>query len=67
VVPPESPQNVLGTRWLGFDLQGYGIHGTVEPETIGQQVTAGCVRMVNEQVEELYTIVPIGTKVKIVD
>ncbi len=67
VVPPESPQNVLGTRWLGFDVQGYGIHGTVEPETIGQQVTAGCVRMINEQVEELYNIVPMGTKVKIVD
>lgn len=67
VVPPESPANVLGTRWLGFDLPGYGIHGTTEPETIGQQVTAGCVRMVNEQVEELYRIVPVGTQVVVVD
>jgi len=67
VVPPESPQNVLGTRWLGFDLPGYGIHGTVEPETIGQQVTAGCVRLKNEDVEELYSIIPRGTKVVIVD
>ncbi len=67
VVPPESPQNVLGTRWLGFDLPGYGIHGTVEPESIGQQVTAGCVRMRNEEVEELYMIVPKGTEVVIVD
>jgi lipoprotein-anchoring transpeptidase ErfK/SrfK len=67
VVPPESPQNVLGSRWLGFDLPGYGIHGTVEPETIGQQVTAGCVRMRNEDVEELYSIIPRGTKVIIVD
>lgn len=67
VVPPESPQNVLGTRWLGFDIQGYGIHGTVEPETIGQAVTAGCVRMRNKEVEELYSFIPMGTKVVIVD
>jgi lipoprotein-anchoring transpeptidase ErfK/SrfK len=67
VLPPESPENVLGTRWLGFDLPGYGIHGTIEPETIGQQVTAGCVRMRNEEVEELYSIVPLGTEVTIVN
>ncbi len=67
VVPPESPSNVLGSRWLGFNIPGYGIHGTVEPETIGQQVTAGCVRMHNEQVEELYSLVPMGTEVVIVD
>lgn len=67
VVPPESPQNVLGTRWLGFDLSGYGIHGTIDPETIGRQVTAGCVRMYNEDVEELYNIIPRGTRVVIVD
>ncbi|MBU4334359.1 MAG: L,D-transpeptidase family protein [Candidatus Omnitrophica bacterium] len=65
VVPPESPENVLGSRWLGFDLPGYGIHGTVEPDTIGKQVTAGCVRMRNEEVEELYSIIPFGTKVVI--
>ena len=67
VVPPESPQNVLGTRWLGFDIPGYGIHGTVEPDTIGQQVTAGCVRMKNQEVEEIYSLVPLGTQVTIVD
>jgi lipoprotein-anchoring transpeptidase ErfK/SrfK len=67
VVPPESPKNVLGTRWLGFDLPGYGIHGTVEPETIGQQVTAGCIRMRNEEVEELYSIIPRGITVVVVD
>jgi len=66
-IPPESPQNVLGTRWLGFDLSGYGIHGTIDPESIGDQVTAGCVRMYNEDVEELYSIIPRGTQVAIVD
>ncbi len=67
IVPPESPENVLGTRWLGFDIPGYGIHGTVEPETIGQHVTAGCVRMRNSEVEELYSLIPMGTEVVIVD
>ena len=67
VVPPDSPQNVLGTRWMGFDLPGYGIHGTIEPETIGQQVTAGCVRMRNPDVEELYSLLPMGTEVVVVD
>lgn len=67
VVPPESPQNELGSRWLGFDIPGYGIHGTIRPESIGKQVTAGCVRMRNSDVEELYSIVPTGTEVTIVD
>lgn len=67
VVPPESPANALGTRWMGFDTPGYGIHGTIEPETIGQQVTAGCVRMLNQDVEELFSFIPTGTKVVIVD
>lgn len=67
VVPAESPQNILGTRWMGFDLAGYGIHGTTEPESLGSQVTQGCVRMSNQDVEELYTIVPVGTEVTVVD
>ncbi|PIW68891.1 MAG: hypothetical protein COW10_00060 [Candidatus Omnitrophica bacterium CG12_big_fil_rev_8_21_14_0_65_42_8] len=67
IVPAESPENVLGSRWMGLDLPGYGIHGTVSPEKIGQQATKGCVRMVNSEVEELCTIVPIGTEVTIVD
>ncbi len=67
VVPPESPENVLGSRWLGFDISGYGIHGTIEPQTIGQQITQGCVRMLNKDVEELYSMVPVGTEVEIID
>jgi len=67
VVPQDSPENILGTRWLGIDKTGYGIHGTTQPEAIGQQVTAGCVRMLNADVEELFAIVPLGTEVTIVD
>ncbi len=67
VVPPDSPENILGTRWLGFDKKGYGIHGSVDDSAIGQQITAGCVRMHNPDVEELFAIVPTGTEVTIVD
>lgn len=67
VVPPDSPANVLGSRWMGFDLPGYGIHGTIDPDKIGQQVTAGCVRMRNAEVEELYSLVTVGTEVTVVD
>ena len=65
-VPPDSPDNVLGTRWMGFDKKGYGIHGSVDPSDIGKYVTAGCVRMTNADVEELYTILPVGADVTIV-
>ena len=67
VVPADSPQNILGSRWIGISEAGYGIHGTRDPSSIGKSVTAGCVRMLNENVEELYNIVPIGTEVTIID
>lgn len=67
VIPPGSPENILGARWLGFSKSGYGIHGTTDPATIGQSVTSGCVRMRNEEVEELYALLPLGTEVTIVD
>lgn len=71
VIASGSPENILGTRWLGISSKehpkGYGIHGTVEPDKIGQAVTAGCVRMRNEDVEELYALLPEGTAVKIVE
>ncbi len=67
ILPPGSAENVLGTRWMGFDLAGYGIHGTTEPKELGKQVTQGCVRLSNSDVEELYSIVPPGTEVTIVD
>lgn len=67
VIPAGSPENILGTRWLGFNLPGYGIHGTTQPQTLGRQVTQGCVRMSNSDVEELYIAVPIGAEVTVVD
>ena len=66
-VPAGSPDNILGSRWLGLDIQGYGIHGTNSPDTLGRQETQGCVRMRNEDVEEVFSILPRGSEVTIVD
>lgn len=67
VYPYGDPKNILGTRWMGINEPGYGIHGTTQPETIGKYVSRGCIRMYNHDVEELFKIVPVGTKVKIKD
>lgn len=70
-----TKDNVLGTRWMGIKptgdtdqtLKGFGIHGTWEPESIGSAASLGCVRMVNDQVEELYDIVTYGTPITIIE
>lgn len=67
VIPFGDPENILGTRWMGFDIPSYGIHGTTQPESIGTQATAGCVRMLNNEVEELYDLLPVNTEVTITD
>mgnify|MGYP003587169858 CR=1 FL=1 len=74
MIPFGDKENVLGTRWMSLSatgetpkLRGYGIHGTWEPETIGKQASAGCVRMHNAEVEELFLVVPVGTPVTIVE
>ncbi|MFO0983828.1 MAG: L,D-transpeptidase family protein [Planctomycetota bacterium] len=68
-IPFGDKENVLGTRWLGFQksdqADGLGIHGTWEPETIGKSLSQGCVRLRNEDVEELFDLVPEGTAVTI--
>jgi hypothetical protein len=72
-VAATDPENILGTRWLGFgakegfpDAGKYGIHGTKDDPSIGTESSAGCVRMHNHDVEELFEWVPNGTKVQIV-
>ena len=58
-----GPHNPLGARamYLGGTL--YRIHGSNEPETIGQAVSSGCIRMLNEDVVDLYDRVKVGTQV----
>lgn len=55
---------VLGTRRLDLG-DGYGIHGTDHPESVGHSVSHGCIRLRNEDIEQLYPMVPIGTPVYI--
>jgi lipoprotein-anchoring transpeptidase ErfK/SrfK len=66
-IPYGSKENLLGTRWMGIDCPGFGLHGTWKSESIGSASSAGCIRMHNEEVEELYDIVPLGTTVTIHD
>lgn len=67
VVPFGDKENELGTHWLSLDLPGYGIHGTWEPDTIGKQASAGCIRLLNQDIGELYALLPVGTPVVIKD
>jgi lipoprotein-anchoring transpeptidase ErfK/SrfK len=58
--------NPLGARALYLGSTLYRIHGSNEPETIGQAVSSGCIRMANEDVIDLYDRVRIGTQVVVV-
>lgn len=64
VVKP-GRNNPVGTRWIGLDKKGYGIHGTNAPHSIGRAASHGCIRMRNSDVEDLFTRVRIGDEVEI--
>jgi lipoprotein-anchoring transpeptidase ErfK/SrfK len=67
---PGGPRNPLGSRamylWEGNKDTLYRIHGTVEPWTIGKSVSSGCIRMINQDVIDLYERAPVGAKVVVV-
>lgn len=63
-VPP-GPANPLGKYWLGLSVKGYGLHGNISPDSIGSPVSAGCVRMYNNDIEYMYHLLDVGTKVSI--
>jgi lipoprotein-anchoring transpeptidase ErfK/SrfK len=58
-----GPDNPLGARALYLGSSLYRIHGSNEPETIGQAVSSGCFRMTNEDVTDLYSRVRVGSRV----
>ena len=60
---PGGPENPLGARAMYLGSTLYRIHGSNEPETIGQAVSSGCIRMLNEDVIDLYERVKVGTRV----
>ena len=64
VIPPGTA-NPLGTRWLGLNLKGFGIHGTNEPRSIGRNSSHGCIRMRNRDVEDLFDRVRSGDRVEL--
>jgi lipoprotein-anchoring transpeptidase ErfK/SrfK len=61
-----GPANPLGARALYLGSSLYRIHGTNEPHTIGQSVSSGCIRMMNEDVVDLYNRTKVGTKVLVI-
>ena len=61
-----GPRNPLGARALYLGSTLYRIHGTTDPRSIGRAASAGCFRMLNEDVIELYRFVPVGTKVQVI-
>ena len=64
-VPGGHPKNPLGNRALYLGSSLYRIHGTDAPWTIGQPVSKGCIRMLNQDVADLYRRVGVGTKVTV--
>ena len=58
--------NPLGARAMNLGATVYRIHGTNAPETIGHAVSSGCFRLVNDDVIDLYSRVPVGTKVVVI-
>lgn len=66
MVPP-GEDNPLGTRALYLGWPAYLIHGTSMPYGVGRRVSAGCIRMYNQDVERLYEVVPVGTAVTVLD
>ncbi|MFF2888023.1 L,D-transpeptidase [Paenibacillus sp. NPDC057967] len=59
------PGGPFGAFWMGLSKPSYGIHGTNDPSSIGGEVSHGCIRMYNQDVLELQSLVPIGTRVTI--
>jgi len=57
--------NPLGTRWMGLNLKGFGIHGTNIPNSIGKAASHGCLRMAKKDLEELFELVQVGDVVVI--
>jgi hypothetical protein len=61
-----GPGNPVGTRWMGLNVKGYGIHGTNEPKSIGKASSHGCIRMAKADLEEFYELVNVGDDVELV-
>ncbi len=64
VIANDDPQNPLGERWISIG-NSYGIHGTIDPDSIGKSDSRGCIRMRNSDVEIVYDLLTVGSEVVI--
>ena len=75
IIPGNDPENPLGEHWIGLEglsgdavgQVGYGLHGTIEPDSVGKNVSLGCVRLLNEDVTLLYTMLVEGESKVIIE
>jgi lipoprotein-anchoring transpeptidase ErfK/SrfK len=65
-VTKPGPGNPVGTRWMSLGFRGYGVHGTNHPGSIGQAASHGCIRLRNQDVEELFELVRVGDEVDLI-
>jgi lipoprotein-anchoring transpeptidase ErfK/SrfK len=65
VVIPPGPDNPIGTRWIGLNRKGFGIHGTNAPTSVGKSASHGCIRLRNRDVEKLFALLSVGDTVEI--
>ncbi len=68
VIKNDDPANPLGERWLAISdeagtVEGYGIHGTIDPNSIGKAESRGCIRLHDQDVADLYDLLTIGSEV----
>ncbi len=62
---PGEQGNELGTRWMGFEGRSLGLHEAVNPDTIGTYSSFGCIGLIRSDIEEIFNLVPIGTRIEI--
>jgi lipoprotein-anchoring transpeptidase ErfK/SrfK len=71
---PDDPKNPIGEHWIGLEglegeavgKTGYGVHGTIEPQSIGRNESLGCIRLLNEDVARVYELLTPGRSTVIV-
>lgn len=66
VIEGDDPQNPLGERWVDLG-NSYGIHGTIEPDSIGKAASRGCIRMRDADIVEVYNLLVVGSEVTLRD
>jgi lipoprotein-anchoring transpeptidase ErfK/SrfK len=64
VIEGDDPANPLGERWIGLG-DSYGIHGTIDPESIGKAESRGCIRLRDADIIEVYNFLVVGSVVEI--